>query len=81
MRWKVIGVFLFLACAVSIFFCGVVAVNISKDWSRDIISADDVYETVEFEEFFHETLDQVVLADIYYQNEERIKAGEVVDRE
>jgi len=81
MRWKVIGVFLFLACAVSIFFCGVVAVNISKDWSRDIISADDVYETVEFEQFFHETLDQVILADIYYQNEERIKAGEVVDRE
>lgn len=81
MKWKAIGAILFFACAISIFFCGVVAVNISKDWSKDVINADTVYETGEFEDFFHETLDQVVLADVYYQNEERIEAGEVVDRE
>ena len=81
MKWKVIGTFLFFACAISIFFCGVVAVNISKDWSRDVINADTVYDTKEFHEFFSKTLDQVVLADIYYQSEERIAAGEAVDRE
>ena len=81
MKWKLIGTVLFFACAISIFFCGVVAVNISKDWSRDVINADTDYDTKEFHVFFSETLDQVVLADIYYQNEERITAGEAVDRE
>ena len=81
MKWKVIGVFLLLICAVSIFFCGAVAVNISRDWSRDVINADTVYDTEEFRQFFSKTLDQAVLADIYYQSEERIKAGEAVDRE
>jgi len=80
-KWKVFGTFLFFACAVSIFFCGVVWVNISKEWNLDVINADNVYETGEFEDFYNETIDQVVLADIYYQNEERIEAGEVVDRE
>ena len=80
-KWKVFGTFLFFACAVSIFFCGVVWVNISKEWNLDVINADNVYETGEFEDFYNETIDQVVLADIYYQNEERIEAGEFVDRE
>ena len=65
----------------SVFFCGVVGVNIFKEWGRDVINADTVYETGEFEEFFHETLDQAVLADIYYRNEDRIEAGLVADRE
>ena len=81
MKWKAFGVFLFFIFASAIFFCGVVSVNIFKDWSRDVINADDVYETAEFEEFFHQTLDHVVLADVYYQNEDRIKAGEAIDRE
>ncbi len=81
LKWKVIGLVLFFACASSIFFCGVVAVNISRDWSRDVINADTVYETEEFEKFFNETLDHVVLADIFYRSEERIEAGEAVDRE
>ena len=81
MKWKVIGTILLFICASSIFFCGVVAVNISKDWSRDVINADTVYDTGEFHKFFSETLDHVVLADIYYQNETRIAAGEAVDRE
>ena len=81
MKWKVIGTILLFACAISIFFCGVVAVNISREWSRDVINADTVYDTGEFQDFFSETLDQVVLADVYYRNEERINAGEAVDRE
>ena len=81
MKWKALGVFLFFIFASAIFFCGVVSVNIFKDWSRDVINADNVYETAEFEDFFHQTLDHVVLADVYYQNEDRIKAGEAVDRE
>ena len=81
MKWKVIGTILLFACAISIFFCGVVAVNISREWSRDVINADTVYDTGEFQDFFSETLDQVVLADVYYRNEERINAGEAVNRE
>lgn len=81
MKWKVIGTLLFFVCAISIFFCGVVATNIFKDWSRDVINADTVYDTQEFHEFFGETLDQAVQADIYYRSEERIAAGEVVDRD
>ena len=81
MKWKVIGTILLFTCAISIFFCGVVAVNISREWSRDVINADTVYDTGEFQDFFSETLDQVVLADVYYRNEERINAGEAVDRE
>ena len=72
---------LFFASALSIFFCCVVAGNLLKDWGWDVLYADTVYEAGEFQDFFHETLDQVVLADIYYQNEERIENGEAVDRE
>ena len=81
MKWKAIGTVLFFICSISIFFCGVVAVNISKEWSRDVIIADTVYETGELEDFFNETLDRVVLANVYYQNEARIESGEMVDRE
>ncbi|MBR6543245.1 MAG: HAMP domain-containing histidine kinase [Anaerotignum sp.] len=81
LRWKAIGVILFLICAISIFFCGVVTVNISKEWGRDVINAETVYDSAEFEDYFHQTLDHVVMADVYYQNEKRIESGEVVDRE
>ena len=81
MRWKAVGVLLFFACAISIFFCNVVAVNISKEWDRDVINADTVYDTQEFHAVFSEVLDQAVLADIHYRNEARIEAGETVDRE
>lgn len=81
MKWKAIGVLLFFACAISIFFCNVVAVNISKDWDRDVINADTVYDTQEFHVLFSKALDQAVLADIHYRNEKRIEAGETVDRE
>lgn len=81
MKWKVIGVLLFFACAISIFFCAIVAVNISKDWDRDVINADTVYDTQEFHTLFSKALDQAVQADIHYRNETRIEAGETVDRE
>lgn len=81
MKWKAIGVLLFFACAISIFLCNVVAVNISKDWDRDVINADTVYDTQEFHALFSKALDQAVLADIHYRNEKRIEAGETVDRE
>lgn len=81
MKWKVIGVFLFFAFAIAIFFCNVVAVNISKDWDKDVINADTVYDTQEFHALFSKTLDHAVLSDIYYRNENRIEAGETVDRE
>lgn len=81
MKWKAIGVLLFFACAISIFFCDVVAVNISKEWDKDVINADTVYDTQEFHDSFSKALDQAVLAEIHYRNEARIEAGETVDRE
>ena len=81
LKFKIIAVFLFFVCAMSVFFCGIVGVNISRSWSWDVINEDTVYDTEEFHEFFSRTLDQAVLADIYYRNEGRILAGLAVDRE
>ncbi len=80
-KWKVLAVILFFAAAISIFFCIVIGGNLLKDWNWDVIYADTVYDAGEFQDFFHETLDQVVLADVYYRSEERIENGEAVDRE
>ncbi|MDO4530489.1 MAG: HAMP domain-containing sensor histidine kinase [Bacillota bacterium] len=81
LRWKVIGVLLFFIFASGIFFCGIMAMNISKVWSSDAINADSVYETDEFRLAFDEILDHMVLAEVHYQSQERIEAGETVDRE
>lgn len=81
MKFKFMAVMLFFVSALSIFFCGIVAVNISKEWSWDVINADTVYDTEEFREFFSKTLDKAVLADIYYQNEQRIEEGFAADRD
>ena len=80
LRYKGIAVFLFFTFAVSIFFCGIVGVNISRNWSWDVINADTVYDTEEFREVFSRTLDRAVQADIYYQNEDRVSKGAAVDR-
>ena len=72
--------FLFFTFAVSIFFCGIVGVNISRNWSWNVINADTVYDTEEFREAFSRTLDRAVQADIYYQNEDRVSKGAAVDR-
>ncbi len=81
MKLKVMAVVLFFICAVAIFFCGIIGVNISRDWSMDVINQDSVYDTEQFRERFDDVLDRAVLADIYYRSEERITAGLVVDRE
>ena len=80
LRYKGIAVFLFFTFAVSIFFCGIVGVNISRNWSWDVINADTVYDTEEFREAFSRTLDRAVQADIYYQSEDRVSKGAAVDR-
>nr|WP_294681216.1 HAMP domain-containing sensor histidine kinase [uncultured Anaerotignum sp.] len=81
LKFKAIAVVLFFVFACTIFFSGIVTVNISRNWGRDVINEDTVYDTEEFHEFFSHTLDQAVLADIYYRSEERIEAGLAVDRE
>ena len=80
LRYKGVAVFLFFTFAVSIFFCGIVGVNISRNWSWNVINADTVYDTEEFREAFSRTLDRAVQADIYYQNEDRVSKGAAVDR-
>ena len=47
-RWKVLAAVLFFICAALLFFCGVVTINISKNWHMDVITADTVYDTREF---------------------------------
>ena len=80
LRYKGVAVFLFFTFAVSLFFCGIVGVNISRNWSGNVINADTVYDTEEFREAFSRTLDRAVQADIYYQNEDRVSKGAAVDR-
>lgn len=80
LRYKGVAVVLFFTFAVSIFFCGIVGVNISRNWSGNVINADTVYDTEEFREAFSRTLDRAVQADIYYQNEDRVSKGAAVDR-
>ena len=80
LRKKGVAVVLFFTFAVSIFFCGIVGVNISRNWSWNVINADTVYDTEEFREAFSRTLDRAVQADIYYQNEDRVSKGAAVDR-
>ena len=38
LRYKGVAVFLFFTFAVSIFFCGIVGVNISRNWSWNVIN-------------------------------------------
>ena len=78
---KVTAVILFFLCSLILYFCMVVGGNIAKDWRMDFINADSVYDTERFRDFFSDTLDRAVLTDIYYRSEQRIEAGEAVDRE
>lgn len=78
---KVTAVILFFLCSLILYFCMVVGGNIAKDWRMDFINADSVYDTERFREFYSDTLDRAVLADIYYRSEQRIEAGKAVDRE
>lgn len=79
--WKAVAVLLFFVCAVATFICGALAGAISKQWNWDIIDAETVYDTEEFHNAFHTALDMAIMADIQYQSEERILAGEAADRD
>lgn len=78
-KWKVTAAVLLFICAMANFFCGIVTANISSHWNRGIIEAHSVYETYEFKTKFAEVLDEVILAEAYYRNENRILSGELVD--
>lgn len=81
LKWKALAVILFFIASLSLFFCGLIAANLMRDWNRDIINVETVYDTNEFRNAFSEALDQAVLADVYYQSEAHIMAGGAVDRE
>lgn len=80
-KWKACMVALLFICAVLIFLCGVVFTNISKNWRSDAMYVEDFYDTVEFRNAFYEVLDKVVLADVQYESETKIKNGEKINRE
>lgn len=80
-KCKVAIVVLLFICAMANFFCGIVAANISNHWDRSIIEAKSIYETYEFKSQFAEALDEVIKADVYYRNENRILSGALIDKE
>lgn len=69
LRYKGVAVFLFFTFAVSLFFCGIVGVNISRSWSWNVINADTVYDTEEFREAFSRTLFQDIRVPSYFPEE------------
>lgn len=80
-KWKVISVVLLFVFAMANFFCGIITANISNHWSRGIIEAHSVYETYEFKSEFARVLDEVIMTEAYYRNENRILSGELVNAE
>ena len=79
--WKFCAVFVLFISAFAIFICGVIFANVSDDWGKSILSEEDFYNTVEFQTEFYHALDSAILADVFYQSEAQIEAGEKVDRE
>ncbi|MDD4843845.1 MAG: HAMP domain-containing sensor histidine kinase [Anaerotignum sp.] len=80
-KCKVAVAVLLFICAMANFFCGIIAANISNQWDRSIIEAKSVYETYEFKNKFAQAIDEVIKAEVYYRNENRITGGELIDRE
>ena len=80
-KWKIIAVVVVFICAMANFFCGIITANISLHWNRDIIEAHSVYDTYEFTSSFANTLDEVILSEVYYRNESRILSGELIDKD
>ncbi|MBM6828309.1 sensor histidine kinase [Anaerotignum lactatifermentans] len=80
-RWKVCMVILLFISALLIFLSGVIFTNISKNWRTDALYAEDFYDTLEFRNAVYDALDDVVLADVFYESEAKIKEGEKIDRE
>lgn len=79
--WKALAVLLFFICTLVTFICGALAGAISRQWNWDIIDAETVYDTKEFRDAFRTALDMAIMADIQYQSEEWILAGEAADRD
>lgn len=80
-RWKVCMVFLLFISALLIFLSGVIFTNISKNWRTDALYVEDFYDTLEFRNAVYVVLDDVVLADVFYESETKIKEGEKIDRD
>lgn len=80
-KWKVLVTVLFFVCALVMFICGIMAGAVSRQWNWDIIDAETVYDTEEFHAAYRGALDRAITADILYQNEARISAGEAASRE
>lgn len=80
-KWKIVALTLLFICAMASFFSGLVTANISNHWNRDIIEAHSVYETYEFKREFAYALDEVILSEVYYRNENSILTGKLIDKE
>lgn len=78
---KVCGVCLLLISAMAVFFSGVVYSSVTKNWGDSVLIQESFYDTPEFREAFYLTLDEAILADVYYESEESILSGEKVNRE
>ena len=80
-NWKFIYVILFILCASVLFFVSLVSQTIYSSWNSDIFRKEQYYDTRQFDDTLCQALDTAVLVDVHYQTEERISAGEFVDRE
>ena len=80
-KWKGFAIVCFFVVSMVTFFCGIIFTNISKSWHLDAINVETFYDTMEFRNYFYKALDQVVLADIYYESESAIESGSKIDRD
>lgn len=68
-----------LIFAVFSYFCMISVVKISYEWNWNIMESEDVYETGEFLNVFTNTLDTIILTDVYYKSEESIVNGDFIN--
>ncbi|WP_317856270.1 HAMP domain-containing sensor histidine kinase [Chakrabartyella piscis] len=78
-KWKIFAIIILFACSIADFLCAMTAVNIAKSWSKDIIEVTSYYETTEFKDIFSEYIDVLLQTELFFQSEEEITAGNVVD--
>lgn len=63
------------------YFSLISTLKIFHDWDWNILNTENVYETSEFHKILTTTLDNVILLDLYYQNEQHIINGNFIDNE
>lgn len=80
-KWKIICTFLLVIFAMVNFFSAMLAAKISTHWETGIFEASSIYETYEFKNKFAEALDEVIMTNVYYRNENHILSGNLVNRE